>query len=228
MSYFGDELNLDAATEERCLNDPLAARTRHALLKIEKEGHRAGWDSDSARRLFKLERHHEKNFLTIYPQQMLTDALRKNCQLVNGNVGRAMQHVAEAFEEATKILGAPKNDEDYAEGGPGQQIYGFALRDEIWVTPEVKPGERLDPELRAAVDEHRLHAHPNRVEGRMVMFTARDGLRWLVLRVRGKPPEVVVTMPEGDYQFGGNIGNALSRMTASLANNAVPLIGVKP
>lgn len=213
------------ATEELCQRQPLAARTRVALLRLEKEVHRAGWDSPaSLPTILRFERHRTKHFVKAMESEPLTACLTlAYTRHTDGDVGKAMELLAwvtERGREAFSYLGVPL-DEDVmrSDGGPGWEFYGYGLRMEGWTLPAL--GLDAVPE---AVREKRIHEHPDRVETRMVYLVARDGLSWSLVRRRRMPPvECVVTRPEGQFEQLGLVVNALGRMTNAAAGNPVPV-----
>lgn len=228
MSYFPEEEL--ARSEEVCQREPLAARTRLALLRLEKEGHRAGWDSEAnSPTIFRFERHPEKHYVHTTRSQPLTELLRFLCALNDGDVGEALQDLAGALEGTRAGLGTcgvPATADVMGGERAGHLFYGYALRNEGWATNRIALGddEELDEGLMQAVRAKKLHEHPDRVESRMVHLVCRDGLYWWCIRLRRQPPaECLVMRPESNFSGAGLVLNALGRMTAAAAGNIVPV-----
>lgn len=226
MSYFPPaEL---AKTEEVCQREPLAARTRITLLRLEKEAHRAGWDSpQSWPRIYRFERHPQKHYVTAYPADRLNYSLGQALAATGGDVGEALAGLADAMEGARDALGhlGLPTDRDVLIGTrAGQEFYGYGLRNEGWAADlEMLDGE-IPAEILEALANKTLHQHVARVETRMVHLVCRDGLRWWCMRRRARPPvECVVMRPEGDLEGAGLVLNALGRMTNAACGNHVPV-----
>lgn len=215
------------ATEDTCQREPLAARTRLALLKLEKEGHRAGWDSaTSDPTIFRVEHNPVNDFIAVH-QSNLTTALRMACNITRGDVGEALQLVARATEQSRDALETAfglAEGRDAIRSGAGYRFYGYAFRNEGWAVPSLNNAKPIPPEIIEALQRKQVHVLPNRIETRMVHLVARDGLTWWIQRRRLMPPvEAVVTRPEGDFTGSGLVLNALGRMTNAAAGNVVPV-----
>lgn len=229
MTYFEDDLL--GATEDTCQREPLAARTRLALMRLEKEGHRAGWDSIvNDPTIYRFERDPVRNYVRAYPSLNLTTALRQITRWIGGDVGQALSALADAVQGARGALreyGVPDNVDVLTGTQEGHRFYGYALRHEGWSSPtvEVGPGATPRADVMEAIRNKTVHQLPDRIETRMVMLQARDGLSWWCLRRRRLPPvEVVVMRPESDRVApAGLVLNALGRMTNAAAGNISPV-----
>lgn len=229
MSHFPEELL--AATEDTCQREPVAARTRLALMRLEKEGHRAGWDSPTNDvTIFRFERDPVRDYVKAFPSRGLTDALRHVCDWTGGDVGEALARVADAVQGARGALrryGVPDNVDVCGGEQAGHNFYGYAMRHEGWASPavDVGPGAAPRDDVLEAIRTKTLHQLPDRIETRMVMLQTRDGLSWWCQRRRRLPPvETIVLRPESDYQaVAGLVLNALGRMTNAAAGNVSPV-----
>lgn len=213
-------------TDALCARDKFSANTRRVLLKIEQDGHRAGWDSDASRPVvFRLERQADKPHLTCRVENPWTAMLRVLCDgPAEGDVGAGLQMLAQMAGDACASLsevGVINPAMDFPlDLRRGYNLYGYAMRSEAWSTPR-----RTDdnPDLDAAVAAKQLHLHPSRIEIRFVQTITRDGMYWTVMRTRGAGIEVMALRPEGDTTIAGLVVNALGRLIDTMVNNPVPV-----
>lgn len=220
------------ATEEACAHEPLVARTRMALLRLEKDGHRAGWDQPAnSPTIFKVEYDPGRHFVTARPALGITQVLDVATLKVGGDVGEALMLVASVMEHSRQQLthaGMPVGH-DLFHGETLSRFYGFAMRNEGWSVDLDIDAQTEAERLRssgalAAAEDGLLHRHPDRIETRMVHLVARDGLTWWVLRLRRRPPvQAIMMRPEADLQGTGLVLHALGRMTAAMVGNVVPI-----
>lgn len=206
-----------------CASDPLHARTRLMLLKMERSGHRLGWDNRNFMRIFQVEYHPGKKQVKCVDRCPLTDVLDYGCIHNGGDVGYGFQFLADhtenveagRFDHLTppglrEALTRRTADGDLWEGSePSWKFYGYGFAHEAWRAP-IDDGMDCEPK-----------DHPDRVEARAVWLAARDGLFWTAVRNRGGEPFVSVYLPE---KVTGRVPNAMSRLTKLVAGNPVPVI----
>lgn len=205
-----------------CARDPLAAGTRRLLLKIERKGHRLGWDSREYLSIFQVQYHPEMKQVKYVDSSPLTKVLDYACTHNGGNVGYAFQFLADHVENVEagrfdhlmppglrEALARRTAEGDLWEGNEnGWKFYGYGFAHEGWSAP-------IDDRDCEPKD------HPDRVEARAAWLAARDGLFWTIGRHRGQEPFVRVYLPGGTE---GPVPNAMSRLTKLVAGNPVPVI----
>lgn len=230
-----------ADTQKLCAEDPLQEAVRARLVDLERQAHTTGWDGpDSRPRIFQLDAHSEK---PIVDHSWLADfnyMLRHMCDnLFDGNVGLAMQGIARHVEEVTYFARTgqtPPSWDGIDEGAlssvraspamadmqtaaqrgldlhpaarRGFKLHGFGVRAEGWAAADGSE------KARRAAAERKLDKYPNRREMRFVMFVARDGRLWNVMRTRGELPAVIQT-PLESKRFEGNVVQGLFRLLNS-------------
>lgn len=216
-----------ARTEEMCEREPLAARTRMALLRIEKAHHREGWDNTPPT-LYRVEQDTRRDYVATY-RSGITSTLLDLIPRAGGDTGEALAMLAGGIEAVAQgvrsTVTAALTADLMAGERPGHRFYGYALVHEGWQTPVMADmeGDEL-AHWQGAVERKEIHREAGRLEVRMVNLVARDGLQWLVTRVRRQPPVRVLAMrPEGDYQVAGLVGNSLGRMTRAVVCNPSPV-----
>lgn len=220
--------------EDLCARDTLAARTRMLLLKLEKQGHKLGWDHPDVPGIFQV----YYNPRTGHVEYHWSDATSSSVAYVSkrngGAVGEALVTVAAAYERMAagemdhhlppelrgEFTRKEAGSDLWGNGRPGWKFYGYGIRCESWM---VSAGDD-DIEVDEYTAQHRPDEHPNRFETRDVWFAARDGLVWWVSRRRGSSPVVHAQHPESDITMTGGIANGLTRMTNVVAGNPVPVI----
>ena len=210
-------------------SDSMAARLRLQLLKIERAGERAGWDSDlAAPMIFSISAYRRTHYVQHQWHQGLNFVLHRIIERT-GDADGALTQIA----ESTENLSRAKNGEYPAEvidafrkiradfnSGQDWRFLGFGIRFEAWLV-SAAPEER--DALRKEALNKRLHMHPERKETRVVHFSGRDGLTWFISRKRGHHPDVLLQKPESDSGYFGSVVNAISRITNSFADNPVPI-----
>lgn len=229
-----------ARTDELCAVDGRAARTRVLLHRLEVKGHKSGWDGDAALpEVFVVDYNPDSDQVVYRWAEPITGIVRDAMERNGGNVGAALQVVASSAERIrageqaphplappNPFAGMPADQDLFGGNTPGWKFYGYGLRSEGWTTP--RGGVTRDSSLHQAAHERRLHEHPDRVEARVVWLAGRDGIAWHLVRRRGESPQCIAFRPESDLDFGGNIGNALGRMTNAAVGNPVPVRPVNP
>lgn len=209
-----------AATEEACQREPMLARTRLALLRVEKAAHRAGWGVTWPT-LWRVEYDPARHYVHTRLSSS-TKVLALAIEQCGGDLGEALLRLATVMEVGRERLaeaGMPRHEDLFDAELPGQRFYGFALMSEAWSTREA-----ATPSEQAAVAAGRLYLHPDRVETRTIFLAARDGLAWWAVRVRREPPvEIAMFRPEADSAPQGLMYHVLARMTAAMVGNVVPV-----
>lgn len=225
-----------AWTDRLCDRDPGAAAVRARLLELERERALLGWAGDKAPpRLFQLHRRS-----TDHPasddapavvlewcgefQEMLDRAMDKT----DGQLDRSIQHLARGVETTARAIRAQnsqeRNSKDLVTSGtPGFSIYGYGLCVVAWSVAD--DGSPLTKKLTRS---RRLGQHPRATELRLIQFIGRDGLSWVIERIRGKTSTALAQLPESNVGYFGSVVNALSRIVNSVCHNPVPLWPLRP
>lgn len=224
-----------ALVDELCARDTRAARTRMLLLRLEKQGHKLGWDHPDVPGVFQVHDNPRSGHVEHHWSDPVTDIIDIICERNGGHVGNAFLTLAECYEALVQgrfnaylspdlrraLHASQATGADLWPGErPGWRFYGYGFRCESWMVSDIAAGS-LASELSA---EHRLHEHPDRVETRDVWFIGRDGLVWWASRHRGEQPTVYAQWPEADNQICGGVANGLSRITNAVAGNPVPVL----
>lgn len=218
--------------DELCARDPLAARTRLLLLKLEAQGHRLGWDHpDNIGMVFQVQYNPRTHHVNRRWSDHFTDIIRMVSDSNGGHIGLAFQDLATVCEGAVKgkydyrlppqyrnINWARPGDDLWEGDRPGWKFYGYGYRYEAWMVEDDRRAE-----TRQMWAENRCEDHPDRVEVRQVCLAARDGRLWCVSRVRGEQPTVYVEPAEALGGIGGNVINGLGRLTNAIAGDPVPI-----
>lgn len=237
--FFSDP-ELIRHTEQMCVDDPVSANIREALLDIELEAHHEGWNS-SGPTLFQLDLHHD----TCQPHwqpcdEGYNDILELLCAAHNNSVERAILGVARHSENVTAMLrNGTVSDEFKAEADwlmhaategldlakadkEGYEFSGYGLIAEAW-------GVSADPEERER-GPRSLGEHPRRHELRDVFYATRTGELWICERRRSHTPKVVVLEhnEENTRHWSGAVFNALSRMVNAVLADTVPIWPATP
>lgn len=212
---------MDEFVEDLCARDQRAARTRMALLRLERQAHSHGWDHRDTSMIFEL----SYNKSTGHVQHRKSPAFHAIVTDIFSSgdmaVGDAFQALAAHVEKVASggfddPLGAQLRKMIMSlmktESSDGWAFYGYAMRWEGWIAP--------DNDGR----DCKASQHPERQRSRGIHFAARDGLFWQVVRLRGEQPFVMVETPESEDGSVGDIPNALSRLTRVFANNPVPIV----
>lgn len=235
------DLQLDVSprverTRRECAGDPVAAATRSALIKFERDLHRGGWNTLRTPLMFSVDRHRSHNRVWIEAERDATASLGQQLALQGGHVGRALCERAELAEIVRSggalpngVMVPPWPDGDaVVPDDPSRIFYGYGVCTEDWFATS---GEnRADRKaLNAFARDHSLHTHPNAVDARSVHLACRDGRNWFCGRVRGAAPFVYSwTSLDEDGEHAGLIFHALSRMTNAVADNPVLIVPAGP
>lgn len=216
------------ATEALCRQEPIAARTRHALLKIEREGQRAGWRSEQAApTVFVLESHPTNHHVTCWRDEVLTSTLAL-CRATMGSLAAAMMMLAGSAEKTRALMsaiGAVMPTQDLLKPTrEGDAFYGVAVRLEGRMLARAEV-EKDWPAVRTGV----IAEHEKARDGRFVYCVTRDGLSWVVARPRDREPWAVVAGAEGEGVHAGGVIHALARLTNAVSSGPAavppPLVG---
>lgn len=214
-------------------SDPLADNLRTRLIKIEQQGHRAGWDSHLAKpMLFSIStypgttsvQHHWHDYLDTVLHtfhERTGDGSGALIRMAEIFEGLTHPHPDDGFADARAVFNEIRKDANRARSW---RFHGFGIRYEAWKVGAT-PDDR--DELIHAARNKRLNEHPQRRETRFVYFTGRDGLTWIVNRERGYQPAVYLQRPEARSGHFGAIPHALSRITNVLADNPVPITPIR-
>lgn len=172
------------------------------LQAVEAEGEAAGWDSDLSGPMIFAIIQHKDGFQVEWPEGF-NGVLRACLQMTEGDAGEAVQQMGEVLS----TLGLRVTDD----------FVGLGFRSEIWMLDT----SQHDPDLTLA-RQHRIHEHPQRIEGRNVWFFGRDGSSRWVLRKRGG----LVEGQGAPTQTAGNIPNGLTRLLNALCPEDVPVVPI--
>lgn len=219
-------------TRRECARDPVAAATRQALIKMERDLHRGGWNVLNTPQVFRVDRHRLQNRVWIEPEPDITAALREQITHHKGHFGRALRERAElaelirsggALADGTVLPPWPDGDAVVPED-PNRVFYGYGMCAEAWFadSTENKADEKA---LDAFARDHALDKYPGSVDARSVYLVCRDGRKWDCGRVRGAAPRVYCwTSPDEKGAHVGLVFHALSRLTNAVADNPVFIV----
>jgi hypothetical protein len=223
--------------DDLCARNTLAARTRILLLRLEKQGHKLGWDHPDNEAVFQVHYNPDNSNVEHQWSDAYTDIIRYVSGHNGGNTGGSFQALAEIVEEGvsgelephlpSRLRGVLPRSAPGTDLWPGKRtgwrFYGYGYRSEGWMVQG-----HMDEETERLSRVRQLDQHPDRVEIRQICLAARDGLLWWVHRIRGEEPTVHAELPESDGPMGGNIINGLSRLTNAVAANPVPVRAAVP
>lgn len=214
----------DTDTRAMCARDPNLEGMRQLVLKLERDAHKRGWDhEDNQHKLFEVMR--GEDLVGLRMAGMLQDAFDMRCAQREGNVGFALLDLSRAVEETRREMGTDAASDMYGPELVDAVVYGWGLLSETWMVAQPRDAT---PEQKAAQSRasqnHELHLHPDRIEGRMIQLVCRDGMHWTVMRERGKPAKAMVQKPESlGTTVGGNVPYGLGRMLNAIVSNPVPV-----
>jgi hypothetical protein len=217
------DADLVEATEEVCQREHLAARTRLALLRVEREAHRAGWGTRPPT-LWRVEYDPGRHYVHGKFSYNNTGLLMATTAQCDGDLTEGLMRTALCMEIAREQLGEaglPRHEDMFESDHPDERFYGWAFCSEAYALPPTA-------DAMAAARAGRISEHPDRLLARMVTFAARDGLTWWVVRVQGEPVQVAMWRPESDKAPTGVVGHALARMTGAMVGNVVPVPPLAP
>jgi hypothetical protein len=140
------------ATDELCCRQTLAARTRAALLKLERQSHQAGWEDSCGLAIFKFEAHRTKRYVRVRPASGLTALLLAGCA-PTGDVGESLALLADPAVDTRRevdSLGVLPAGADAESATAGEEFYGYALRLEGFGTPDPLTRDGLEAAERTA------------------------------------------------------------------------------
>ncbi len=182
-------------TKSRCAADPKLAAIADELLRIEMQGHRAGWDSRYATpAMFRISRK-AGNALHLMWCNEFTQLIREKHHTHGRSVGDVLHGLASAGNLARELLGVTDHT----------NVVGYGIRSEAWMAQQSSASGVMP------VD------NPDRSEGRMVYFATREGHIWMVIRRRGYTPDVQLITPEDKGTgFGGGIPSGLKRFVEAV------------
>lgn len=214
----------EAETLKRCEADPNFDAIHEALVKVEMEAHRRQWDNPlNFHRLFEVVR--APNPHEMFPGTVaavgvrwleeIQDEFDHRCEQRDGNVGMAVVDLAAAFEHFRE------GHDVHAVNEGGFELYGVGFLSEAWSVEGTSEEEAAEVDRLLA--QRQLHLHPKRREMRVVHVAGRDGIMWSGTRFRGERLRIIAEMPDSDDRHIGNIVHGLSRATAALVGNPVPI-----
>lgn len=207
---------MDPPTTGRCERDPQATKIRDALLAVELEGHRAGWNQPP--RAFTLSVHRETGRAAHFFFPAFDVLVRR---IKGATVADRLDMLTEVLEERRAADNPPPGRDLWiSHFGPDWAFYGWGMLHEAWGV--------LDEDRSAVVAALRnagaFARHERRQEYRVVYFVGRDDVVWDCRRRRSDVPLIkAVGVNEPGLQIGG-IPHLLSRLTAAVAGTPVTII----
>jgi hypothetical protein len=95
-------------------------------------------------------------------------------------------------------------------------LAGVAFRTEAWFVFEDMADTGAASAAITAAEQGLVHAHPNRVEHRIVVAVTTDGRRYIATQTRGDEDTIEVIRLGPDDLAGGDVLDALTAMIASI------------
>lgn len=214
-----------AETEALIEGNVQYAAVKAMLLRFEKEGEDAGWDSDLAMPSI-IEAYSPSGMpeaLGAGFHNVYTEIVRKGMESNGGDAGGALVALARQAEIAARLTRQEPGAAgvEMSTGGPfGWPVVGLGMMSETWMAT----GEdKLSEEAQRMAAERRLDEFEGRVEGRQVTLCLRDGTTWYCMKARGGEPVVFVVKPEAEFGLIGNIPHGLSRLLNAVTGKVRPV-----